>query len=469
MPRKYLIVLFQIYPFVNKTNSSKPFLLTILSLKQILWANYITFSEGWMLTKKTFFIIWLFGVMSGFTLMISSNTLNFWLSKEGVNIKTIGIFALISLPYAINFLWAPIFDTKKLPILNHIFGQRVSWLLIVQICLSIGTYLMSLLNPANDLLMIAICGLVISFFASAQDTILGALRTEIIDKNQQGEISGIYSFGYRIGMLISGSGAIYISQYLHWNWVYKLLSFIILLFPLLLILFSKNLAPAGNCNKDIDEIYTCTESSQFKNLFLKIIKPIGDIKYIILIISFLVLYRLPDNFITTMINPFLLHIGYNEFEISTTGKLFGITSAMIGGLMAGYIMKTRTIYNSLLVFGAIHAVAHILFIVQEIYGNNIYLLFTVIGFESISGGMAMTAYIAFIASLCQGKFRATQYSFLSSMMGVSRSIFPAISGYIVANSGWAIFYAFTTLATIPSLILIIYLDKTYNKSSKVLS
>ena len=155
----------------------------------------------------------------------------------------------------------------------------------------------------------------------------------------------------------------------------------------------------------------------------------------------------------------------NEFEISTAGKLFGITSAMIGGLIASHIMKKKNLYDSLLMFGSIHAAAHILFVVQEIYGKNIYLLFVITGFESVSGGMSMAAYIAFIASLCRGKFRATQYSFLSSMMGLSRSIFPAISGYIVSSLGWSAFYIFTTLATVPSLIMILYLKKVRAQNS----
>lgn len=421
-----------------------------------------------MLTKKTFFIVWLLGLMSGFTIMISGNTLNFWLSKESIDIQTIGVFALISLPYAINFIWAPIFDTKKLPILHGMFGQRISWILCIQFFLSTSVYLMGTLKPSKELVPVAICGLVISFFASAQDTVLGALRTELVTKHQQGEISGMYIFGYRIGMLMSGPGAIYISQYLSWNLVYELFSIVIIIFPILLILFSKNLAPAneelGNTPDD-DMFILDSKLNKLSYLLSKIIKPIGHSKYIILVLIFLVLYRLPDNFITMMINPFLLHIGYDEFEISTVGKLLGITSAMIGGLIASHIMKKKNLYDSLLMFGSIHALAHILFIVQEICGKNIYLLFIVTSFESVSGGMSMAAYIAFIASLCQGKFRATQYSFLSSMMGLSRSIFPAISGYIVNSFGWAVFYVFTTLATVPSLVMILYLKKIHRQDS----
>lgn len=420
-----------------------------------------------MLTKKILFIVWLLGIMIGFTLMISGNTLNYWLAKENVNIKTIGIFALISLPYAINFIWAPIFDTKKLPIFNKMFGQRLSWVIMLQFFLSTAIYLMSTLNPLNELMPIAICGLMVSFLASAQDTVLGALRTELVQKNQQGEISGMYIFGYRIGMLLSGSGAIYISQYISWNLVYELFSMIVFIFPIILILFANDLSPIESGLRTISSSNTpSTGKYSIRNLIADIVNPIGHSKYIVFILIFLVLYRLPDNFITMMINPFLIHIGYDEFEISTAGKLLGITSAMLGGLLASFIMKKKNLFDSLLLFGSIHAVAHILFVVQDIYGKNLYLLFIMTGFESISGGMTMAAYIAYIASLCHGKFRATQYSFLSSMMGLSRAVLPAISGYIVASFGWTVFYLFTTLATVPSLVMILYLEKMHKQTTK---
>ncbi|XVN44233.1 MAG: MFS transporter [Rickettsia hoogstraalii] len=156
-----------------------------------------------------------------------------------------------------------------------------------------------------------------------------------------------------------------------------------------------------------------------------------------------------------MINPFLLHLEYDAFEIASIGKFWGVVGAIIGGLVGGVIMKHKNILNSIFLFGIIHALGHILFIFLEINGKNSLLLFITIGIESITGGMTMTAYIAFISSLCQGKFRATQYSFLSSMMGISRSIFPIISGYMVVNFGWQNFFLFTTIITIPSLLILL--------------
>lgn len=415
-----------------------------------------------MIAKKKLLIVWLIGLMSGFSIMITGSTLNFWLAKEKIDIKTIGLFALISTPYAINFIWSPIFDVKNIPLLSKTLGHRKSWILVIQITLSFAIFFISCVKPSENLLLFGVIAFIISFLASSQDTLLGALKTEIIESAKQGQISGLYVFGYRIGMLISSSGAIYIATYLNWNLVYELFSLIIASFSLVILLLVKE-----RDKIDIISINTKILQNDFrgnlvykiKTLISKILKPLGSKYYISMILLFLILYRLPDNFINTMINPFLIHIGYSDFEIATAGKFFGIASAIIGGLLAGYIMKYFTIFKSLILFGSLHGFAHILFIAQEIYGKNICIFFLVIGFESITGGMTMVAYIAYIASLCHGKFRATQYSFLTSMMGLSRSILPSISGYIVSTIGWNVFFLLASIASIPPVILALYLKK----------
>lgn len=408
--------------------------------------------------------------MSGFTVFITGNTLNFWLTKEGVDVRTIGIFALVSLPYAINFIWAPIFDLKTVPGLAQMIGHRSSWIILIQLFLSLAVYLLGLIIPSENLFLFAVVAIVVSFLSSAQDTVLGALRAEIVGSNKQGQVSGIYVFGYRIGMILSSSVAIYISSYIGWNLVYQLFSVVILLFPVIILLLTTQIGETtliyvpnkillADKSRDVAQI-------RLKNWIKMILQPLGTKKYLIMILAFLVLYRLPDNFITTMINPFLIKIGYEEFEISTAGKFFGISAAIIGGIMAGFIMKRLDVLTSLLFFGALHGFGHLLFIIQDIYGKNIYLLFLVTGFESITGGMAMAAYIGYITSLCRGRFKATQYSFLTSMMGFSRSVLPTVSGYIVSNLGWKSFYFFTSLATIPALILIVYLRKHENREQQ---
>ncbi|MCC8483178.1 MAG: MFS transporter [Rickettsia endosymbiont of Labidopullus appendiculatus] len=402
-----------------------------------------------MLTPSKLFIIWLFGLTSGFTLMITGNTLNYWLAKENIDLQSIGMFAVIAIPYSINFLWAPIFDTVKLGWLSKLLGHRLSWICLIQILLAFAIFLLSTMDPHNSLILFALVGLMISFLSSAKDTVLGAFRTEIIAKESQGAASGIYIFGYRIGMLISGSGAIYLSSYLGWNNIYKIFAISVLVCSAILVMsilrLKHDLVPQIHQDHKVN----------ISNFIQNILRPVGSFSLVFLIIIFLILYRLPDEFIRMMINPFLIHIGYNEFEIASAGKFFGIISAIIGGLIASSVMRKKNILDSLLIFGVIHAVAHTLFILQEIYGKNLPLFFITTGFEGVTSGMTMTAYIAFIASICQGKFRATQYSFFTSMMGFSRSIFPALSGYIVVQFGWQNFFTFIIITTIPSLLLLL--------------
>jgi PAT family beta-lactamase induction signal transducer AmpG len=193
------------------------------------------------------------------------------------------------------------------------------------------------------------------------------------------------------------------------------------------------------------------------NSLVKIFYSLGSPRYLMILLVFLVLYRLPDNFINAMINPFLLHTGFDAAEIATVGKFLGIMAAILGGLIASRIMHRVSALDSLLYFGVAHALAHSMFIALDMAGHNLPLLFIVMGFESITGGMVMAAYIAYITSLCSGKYRATQYAILSSMMGLSRAILPGISGFIVSEYGWQIFYLFASIATIPSLCLLRYM------------
>jgi len=429
-----------------------------------------------MLNSSCLLIIWLFGLISGFNLMITGNTLNYWLAKENIALQTIGILSFITLPYSINFLFAPIFDTLKIKYFSKILGHRLSWICLTGLALVFFVYVLSFLNPNDNLLLFASISLIISFFASVQDTILSAFRTEIVNKEALGFASGIYIFGYRIGMLLAGSGAIYLSIYLTFNEIYKIFAGLVFIYLILLIVVARHIIDVSPChshesgnlgnNPNKNEFFIKRYYNYFKNsissytlrLSLDSCFRRNDISlssFIILILIFLILYRLPDNFINVMINPFLLHLKYDAFEIASVGKFLGVIGAMIGGLLGGYIMKKRSILNSMLFFGIIHALAHMLFIILELYGKNSALLFITIGLESITGGMTMTAYIAFISSLCQGKFRATQYSFFSSMMGISRSIFPIVSGYIVVNLGWQNFFLFTTIITIPSLLILL--------------
>jgi MFS transporter, PAT family, beta-lactamase induction signal transducer AmpG len=373
------------------------------------------------------------GFMSGMTVLISGNTMNFWLTDAKIDKTSIGMFALVSLPYAINFIWSPLLDHVKIPLLNKFFSMRFSWIIVLQLLLSSAVYCISNVSPKDNLEIFALLGFIISFLSSTQDVALGALKSEIVPPEKQGVVSGIYIFGYRIGMLVGSSGAIYASVYMSWDEVYKIFALIIMYFPILLYITSRHHIH----NTITHDVMPVSQYVTF-SFWHKALKNVG-----------------PDNFITIMINPFLVETGFNALQIATVGKFLGISTAIIGGMIASYSMQRIKIIDALFYFGVVHALSHLLFIFQNFIGDNTYSLFFVIGIESTTGGMVMAAYIAFIASLCSGKYSATQYAFFSSMMGISRAIFPSISGLIVTHVGWNIFFLFVTILTIPPLWLTI--------------
>jgi PAT family beta-lactamase induction signal transducer AmpG len=410
--------------------------------------------------SQVMLLVWLIGLLSGLSLMITSSTLNFWLAKSGVSVVNIGLFAIVSLPYAINFLWAPFIDYIEIPYLKQKCGARQSWIISLSLSLASTIYFLSLLDPKEDLKLIAFVSIIISFFSSSLDVALGALRSEILKDKEHGPASGVYLFGYRLGMIISKSGAIYLSYYLEWAKIYHILIIVLLsLIGLILyyIPYKELIAPR---RLDIN-----TEGLRE---FLKIIlSPIGSIKYIVVLLIFLILYRLPDNVLNNMISPFLLELGFNEVEISLAGYLCGSIASIVGGMIAGIFIERIGIYKSLLYFGILHALGHMLFNFFAIFGKKIYLLSFVITIEGITGGMAMASYIALITSLCKGQYRGTQYSLFSAMMGVSRSLLPAMSGILVLQLGWNYFFFLVFLLSIPSLyILKKYLVKTESKVLK---
>ncbi|KJV55062.1 major Facilitator Superfamily protein [Orientia chuto str. Dubai] len=404
--------------------------------------------------------VWLLGFISGFTLLINSNTLNFWLASEGISKPNIGLFSIIFLPYSINFLWAPFLDSKKVIYLSSILGHRVSWLVIIQLLLAISVFTMGNLSPATELYKISIVAFIISFFCSTQNVVLGAIRSSIVQSNEQGLFSGTYIFGYRVAMIISGSGAIYCSTVISWKSIYHFFSLVIILFSILLVVFAKKFRCEESNEFQIkpEQLQVYNSLTSLTSFLTEITKPIGSFRTVLVLLIFLIFCRIPDNCIWTMLNSFFFELGFSTTEIAFAGKFLGTISAICGGLIASCIIHKITILNGLIYFGFLHAISHSCFIILDIFGKNLSILVIVNIFESLTGGMMMSCYIALISSLCKGYYRATQYSFLSSMMGISR-IFPIISGYTIEIIGWRWFFVIITTNAMLAVLLAKFLAK----------
>ncbi len=411
------------------------------------------------------------GIISGIGLTVTGQTLNYWLASYEVGAVSLGMFSLVTLPYAVNFLWAPVLDSIKIPYITNNFGRRRGWLIVLQICIQACIIFLSFLKPEENLIGIIIASSLIAFFSSSQDIALNAYRVKIVSKDNTGTASGAHIFGYRMGMLLTSSGCIYLSVYMDWQFIFLIIGGISLASCACLLVITRKakiltwaeeeevvnspeFANAFESNNTTEKFI-----SKLTNFFKNIFAEIGDFKQVLTLMSFLILYRIGDNYLNAMIHKFLLEYDFTPREIAYIGKFFGVFAALLGGLIGGSIMQHMSVKQSLAIFGFLHSLSHMLFLllIYDSSSSNI-LLALVITAESVTSGMAMTAFIALITSFSEGRFSGTKYSLLSATMGLSRAIFPAFSGWVVSSLGWASFFIFITLISLVSLPIIAFLN-----------
>jgi len=395
----------------------------------------------------------LFGFCSGISLLVTGNTINFWLAQNEISKLTIGLFSIASLPYAFKYLFGPIVDNFYLFFKK--IGRTKSWVIFSQIGIVLSLIIISFLKPGSDIVFIFIMNFVTAIFAVLQDVALDSYRVKLLGRDIISHGSSIYVFGYRLGMLIAGAGAIYLSSFLAWEIIFKLLALLVLMF--LIIIYFSNF-PLDEESKIPIKLNSLWD--KIKHYFFSPFSHIKTTREFFIIILFFMFYRASDNMIYTMNNPFLLYLNFTAEEIATAGKIFGFIASLLGGVLSGAIIPFIGIYPAIISFGLIHSLSHLLYILQYITGKNIYLLYLLTGAEAITGGMTMACYIYLMTSLCKGDKTATQYALFCSIMGLSRVVFGSSSGYLVDNVQWYSFFIITILIGLTSIIPAIYLAKS---------
>lgn len=402
--------------------------------------------------NRRMFFMGVLGFSSGLPLALTGSTLSAWLVSAGVDIGTIGVFALVGLPYACKFLWAPLMD-RYVP---AFLGRRRGWMMITQASLVMAIAALGLLDPREELTAVAILSLGIAFLSASQDIVLDAYRTEYLHPHERGAGAGIWILGYRIAVLVSGALALILSDILPWGTVYTIMGFLMLLGCLATILGGEpSVAPERGGPPD-------TPRSLYEAVVLPFMEFMGR-RGSWAILAFVILYKIGDVAAAQMTSPYILqYIGFSRAELGTIFKGFGMVATIAGTLIGGAVMTEWTMRRSLLVFGVLQGISTLSFIALEFTGRQVWALGLVVAFENLTGGMGTAAYIALLMGLCNNRFTATQYALLSSLMAVSRYITGAPTGYLVAAVGWTTFFVICTLLAIPALLLLKYGDIILN-------
>lgn len=390
------------------------------------------------------------GIASGLPRLLIFSTLTIWLTETGIDRTTIGVLTAASFPYAIKFLWAPFIDQLKIPFLHRKFGRRRSWLFVLQILLALSIVALGLSDPSKNVLITAACALAVAFFSASQDIVIDAYRVELLKDEQQGAGAATIVFGYRIGMLIASAGGLYMAQYFGWFTSYLSMACILTVGSIAAFLIGEDKATMRE-TKGIKEWIKHAVIDPFISFIQH--------RSWFLILIFIILYKFGDAFASVMSGVLYIELGFSKIEIANVGKIFGFAAVIAGTFIGGAYIAKWGIYKSLFIFGILQMVSTGVFMLLAYVGYNMPLLAFTIGFENISSGMGTAAAIAYMSSLCNREYTATQYALLSSFSAFALSFLSAPSGFFVDSFGWINFFIFSTVIAIPGLMILIHLSK----------
>lgn len=377
------------------------------------------------------------GFSSGLPLALTGSTLQAWLVTEGVNIKLIGVFSLVSLPYSIKALWSPLLDRFAPPFM----GRRRGWILVFQLLLAFSLITMGLLSPSRFIKLLALTAFLVALFSASQDIAVDAYRTDVVTEEEQGAGAAVSVTGYRIAMLVSGALAMVLSDHLPWGAVYGIMGVLMILCGLLTFFAPEpeRVQPAPRTLRDA------------------IVKPLEDYfsrPKALLVLVFIISFKLGDVMAGAMTTPFLMDLGFSRSDIGLVYKTIGLVGTLAGAMAGGAIMPKIGLYRSLWIFALLQALSNLFFVILALVGKSYGFMIATVICENTTGGMGTAGFIAYLMSLCNPSFTATQYALLSSLTAVTRVLAAVPTGFIVASMGWAKYFAVTVVGSIPAIILL---------------
>ncbi len=390
-----------------------------------------------IICSRRMLVALLMGFACGLPLLLTMSVLQAWMKEEGVDLTIIGLIALVQIPYTWKFLWAPIIDRFIPPFL----GRRRGWLLIAQIALICSIASLGFSDPVNNFWMMVLAALLVAFFSATQDIVVDAYRREDLPDEELGLGSSLYIYGYRMGTLLASGGGLIMADHMPWSTVY-----LIMCLFMLPGVVTTLLAPEPEIVKGTPQ----TIKEAVVNPLVEYFSRPGALW----ILAFILLYKIGDSMASAITMPFYLDIGFSKTEIGAVVKIFGTWAIIAGAITGGLLMIRLGINRSLWAFGFLQAISTACFAILAKIGHSIPILAGVIAFENISSGMGTAAFVAFMASITNKKFTATQYALLTSVMAFPRVLASAPTGFLAKNIGWESFFIACTVIAAPGMLLL---------------
>ncbi len=429
------------------------------------------------------------GFSSGLPLLLVLGTLSFWLREAGVDRSTIGHLSWIGLAYGFKWVWAPLVDSLKLPLLHRWLGRRRSWLFLAQMAIVFGLWNLAQVDPAQDLDKLVQFALLVAFASATQDIAMDAYRIEAVEVEKQGAMAATYQAGYRIAMITAGAGALWIAaaadgsvegyQQSSWQMAYTVMALLMAVGWLTTLLIRE---PAASADRPLeteerrvehalaDRLGTGRRVRLMAWLDTAIINPFVDFfrRYgwqALVLLALIAIYRISDVVMGVMSNPFYVDMGFTKDEVATVSKVYGVIMTIVGATVGGVLTARWGVMRTLFWGAVLSAATNLLFVWLAGVGHNVNALIFTVSADNLSAGIASSAFVAFLSGLTNRAYSATQYALFSSVMLLLPKFIAGFSGDFVDAYGYANFFTFTALIGLPVLLLVWLAGRGFGEKS----
>jgi PAT family beta-lactamase induction signal transducer AmpG len=412
--------------------------------------------------KPRVLIVILLGFSSGLPLALSGATLAIWMTESGVNLRTIGLYALVGLPYTLKFLWAPLVDALDIPILSRALGRRRGWLVFSQLLLAAAILFLAVQDPSVSLWPVALGAVMVAAASATQDIVIDAFRVESLDTSEQAAGMAGYVAAYRIGMLASGAGVIALTAWLEhigvardtvWMWGYVAAAALVGIGIVAALMATEPAAPADVVDKTRDPVsrVALTAFGAFREFLTR--------PEAIVILLFVVLYKFCDAFAGVLTGPFVIDVGFDKATYAAVVKGVGLAAALAGGFAGGAVARALPLSTSLWVGGILQLLSNLSFAALALIGPNVPALTATIIVENFCGAIGTVIFVAYLSALCGVRAHtATQFALLTALAAVGRTTLSSGGGFVAESTGWFWFFVISALVAIPSLALLAWLQ-----------
>ena len=413
-------------------------------------------------------IVLFLGFSAGLPLALSGSTLQVWMTQSGVDIKTIGLFAAVGTPYTIKFLWAPIVDALDVPLLARLLGRRRGWLLLSQCLLVVSIVLLGFCDPSAAPWLVALAALLVATASATQDIVIDAFRVESLPESEQAAGMASYVAAYRIGMLVSTAGALFLvtrfevmgfGKNAAWTAGYIAMAGFVVIGMVTTLIATEpaksDLAQADHAAHARENVVARVARTAY-TAFTEFLSRDAAIAVLV----FVVLFKFTDALAGAMTAPFVIKIGFSRDEYAAVVKGVGLAATLLGGFAGGFVARAYPLSTSLWIGGVLQALANLAFSWQATVGADIAALTFAITAENFTSAIGTVIFVAYLSALCNNPLHtATQYALLTALAAVGRTYLSLGAGYIAEATGWAWFFAICAAAGLPSLVLLAWLQR----------